>query len=829
MQGWVRTSLWLTLAVLLPGAAGVATSADDPPASPPVSGPVHQIYDALNGLKVNFSQVYPVKDLDLRRDVVHFTFTTGKLAFLEPYRGKITGAVFSGEGRVLAIPRDSTEKASLGRFLGAPLLDEGFANAYLRFDDDTAAELKAKLDAAGALPVNDPTVGLDWDSVTATLNRWHSLRLISDILSEKPLPYFYAGVGGEVSGPFDILLDDRREEQVTIGQPKTVDDEPLFDSWASFRRAGAPAESPDMWKPVDYSIETSVSPDLVLDGKTAITLRPTRDGERVMPLELSSLLRVESITDDSGRQLEYFQSDPARRQEIAREGDDALFVVLPEPSRKGNTIRLHLTYNGRVIAQAGPGVFYVGARGSWYPHPTRNGDFTPFDLQFRWPRQWDLVATGNMVSQSESGDWREGEWRSELPYLIAGFNLGDYRAASTKAGSLKIMVYANSELEHELYQRLRPNTPIDGVPQVGPYDDRPNIGMKPGVDIPLVPPSPTALLNKLGNEIGEASRYFERFNGPFPFGRLEVSQIPGLTGQGWPGLLYLPTYSFLSPSAQRVAGLNQVTSEHFTDIVPYHELAHQWWGNVVSWQSYRDQWISEGVANYIALLFADTRKDSAHEHELELWLDRYRKDLLAKMVDKDQIVDSAGPLALGYRLRSSQDPQGYEQITYPKGTWVFHMLREMLRDPRAADPDARFTALLRGLVESHRNSPMSTADLQRAVEKIMTPTMDIEGDRSMDWFFDEWVRSTGIPHYKVEFTASRRGDGYVVKGVLHQSGVPNNFVESVPLYATRAAGKPELLGHVVAGGSQTSFQFVTSVPPKRLLIDPESTILCQKD
>jgi hypothetical protein len=49
------------------------------------------------------------------------------------------------------------------------------------------------------------------------------------------------------------------------------------------------------------------------------------------------------------------------------------------------------------------------------------------------------------------------------------------------------------------------------------------------------------------------------------------------------------------------------------------------------------------------------------------------------------------------------------------------------------------------------------------------------------------------------------------------------------LYATRAAGKPELLGRVVAGGSQTAFQFVTSVPPKRLLIDPESTILCQKD
>jgi hypothetical protein len=175
------------------------------------------------------------------------------------------------------------------------------------------------------------------------------------------------------------------------------------------------------------------------------------------------------------------------------------------------------------------------------------------------------------------------------------------------------------------------------------------------------------------------------------------------------------------------------------------------------------------------------------------------------------------------------NPEGYEEVIYPKGTWVFHMLRMMLRDPGAADPDARFTAVLRGLIESHRDLPVSTDDLRHAVEKVMSPAMDVDGNRSMDWFFDEWVRSTGIPRYKVDFTATRRGNEYVVKGVLHQSEVPTNFVESVPLYATRVAGKPALLGHVFVGGSETSFQFVTPILPKRLLIDPESTILCQKD
>jgi hypothetical protein len=827
MKGWGRIAMWVALGVFFPGAMGSASPADDPPAGLPVSGPIHQVYDALNDLRVNSAEVYTIKDFDLRRDVVHFTFASGRLAFLEPYKGKITGAVFTGEGRVLAIPRDPTEKASLGRFLGAPLLDEGFENAYFRFDDNTAAELQAKLRAADLTPVNDPSMAAAWNSGVGTLNRWHSLRLVTDLLATQPLPYFYAGLGGQILGPFDILVDDRLDEQILIGQPKTVNDEPLFDSWASFRRAGAPEKSPETWKPSDYSIETSVSSDLDLDGKTAITLRALRDGERVMALELSSMLRIESVTDDSGRSLEFFQSDPAKRQDIAREGDDVLFVVFPEPSRAGQTVRLHLTYHGRVIAQAGVGVFYVGARGSWYPHTVDAGDFTPFDLHFRWPRQWELVATGNKISESEAGDWREGEWRSATPYLVAGFNLGDYRAATVKTGSLRVTVYANADLEHELYQRLRPSTGLDGVPQVGQYNQRPGFTGKPGVDIPLIPPSPTALLTKLGGEIAEATQYFERFNGPFPFERLEVSQIPGTTGQGFPGLLYIPTFSFLSPGAQRVAGLTQATSEHFTDIVPYHEVAHQWWGNVVGWESYRDQWITEGVANYIALLFADGRKES--EHALDIWLERYRKDLLAKPPGKDRTVDSTGPLALGYRLRSSLNPEGYEEVIYPKGTWVFHMLRMMLRDPGAADPDARFTAVLRGLIESHRDLPVSTDDLRHAVEKVMSPAMDVDGNRSMDWFFDEWVRSTGIPRYKVDFTATRRGNEYVVKGVLHQSEVPTNFVESVPLYATRVAGKPALLGHVFVGGSETSFQFVTPILPKRLLIDPESTILCQKD
>jgi len=86
-------------------------------------------------------------------------------------------------------------------------------------------------------------------------------------------------------------------------------------------------------------------------------------------------------------------------------------------------------------------------------------------------------------------------------------------------------------------------------------------------------------------------------------------------------LLYVSTYSFLPSAAQQRVGLSTTGQEHFTELVPYHEVAHQWWGNVVAWSSYRDQWIDEAIANYLALLFADTKKNP--DHTLHVWLARY--------------------------------------------------------------------------------------------------------------------------------------------------------------------------------------------------------------
>ncbi len=826
LQGILAGAAWILLAVSPSLHAGTSQANAITETSP------RELFQALNALRVVSNQVYYVRELNLRHDAVRLSFSEGKLAFLATYNNRLTGAVFTGRGRVLALPRDPIEKRQLARFLGEPLLDQVFSSAYLRFTDDTGEELLRQLREAGADAADDPAFAETWNTTVANLNPWHSLRILTDWLAEQPRPYFYAGLIGEPAGPFDVLLDQRWPEQVMVGQPRWVAGERYYDVWLSFGSTREPANPAASFAPVAYSIETTIQPDGSLDGVTTLMLKALRGGERVVPLELSRYLSVQSAEDGEGHPLVFFQNEAVNRHDIALRGDDVLVVALPAARRAGEKFALRITYHGSVINDAGNGIYFVGHRGSWYPHIGGLGNSVPFELTFRFPRRLQLVATGKRLEEREEGDWRISRWRSEVPLPVAGFNLGEYAVEKVESGGIKIELYANRQLEPALLQRFR--RPAIFTPLPPPLEARTRPPTAPTIVLPEVVPSPAEALQQMGSEIANAVKFYERWLGPFPYGSLAVSQIPGAFGQGWPGLLYLSTFAFLSPRAQQRAGVSTRAQEEFSELVPYHEVAHQWWGNLVGWDSYRDQWINEGLSNYLAVLYADAKKSS--DHGLNYWLQRYRDELAAKDPGRDEPAEEAGPLVLGYRLRSSKSPRGFDHVVYPKGMWVFHMLRMMLREP-AANPskslpaglesDARFVQLLRALVEKYRNRSLSTEELQREVEAVMTPAMDLEGSHSMDWFFDEWVRSTDIPRYSVEFTVRPQGKNFLVRGTLQQSGVAENFVAAVPLYAARPGGKPVPLGTVVTSGAATSFQFVSRAPIKRILIDPQLTLLCR--
>lgn len=806
---WIRSTIVLIF-VLLPFSAHSSDSPRDTLA-------------ALNALRLDNQAVYTISAknrIEIHQPDTVISFSDGKFAFFEPFDQQITGFVFSGIGHVLVVPRDQVEKQQIARFLGTPILDQQFFSGYFRFTDDTAQDLLGQLQREGLTPTPDNAFIAMWHPQLERLNATHSLRILFEKYHSSPRHFFHAGMDGAVTGPFDILIDQMRSENFFLGQSRVADNVTYYDVWSSYTLPGT-TPSPAHFHATQYRIDTTIHPDYSLDARASIDFHILAAPEQILFIYLARELKVDSVSLEGGPNLQFFQNEGLTEHQLRTRGDDILCIFLPQVPPPNQSFTLSIRYRGSVISNAGNGVLFIGARESWYPHFGDTAEFAPYDLTFHWPKHLALVATGEKSGESENGDFRVAHWKMTQPVPEAGFNLGEYASSSLSSENRFIDVYANRQLEQALLNRLAANRPeLDSGLHVYAVD--PTLMSPNAMGVPT--PSPADALKELAKEVDSSIRFYELYSGPFPFHRLSVSQIPGTFGQGWPGLLYLSTYSFLAPQAQERAGLNTTGQQHFTDIVPFHEVAHQWWGNVVGWSSYRNQWIDEAIASYLSLLFADSQKNS--DHALRAWLDRYRKRLIIKSASDDIEPADIGPLIMGSRLSSSKSPDGYDVIVYSKGAWVIHMLHEMLRQPNTPNPDSRFTALLHTLDTKYAQSSLSTDQLQREVEAVMTPKMDLEGGHSMEWFFDQYVRGTGIPHYKVDFTTRHIEKGFQVRGTLHQSGVPHSFIAPVPLYASLGPGRIALLGTVISNGDETHFSFNTQAAIHKIVIDPHMTLLC---
>jgi len=338
-------------------------------------------------------------------------------------------------------------------------------------------------------------------------------------------------------------------------------------------------------------------------------------------------------------------------------------------------------------------------------------------------------------------------------------------------------------------------------------------------------PSPARNATAVAESAAHAIRYYAERFGPFPYSKLALTQLPGRESQGWPGLIFLSSYAFLTPEERRELHMNP-SRELIDQQIPAHEAAHQWWGDLITWSTYRDQWFSEGLANYSALMLLQEKNPAAFRQIME----KYRNDLVEKDKDGDMPKD-AGPVTLGSRLFSSRSPQGYEAISYGRGTWLFHMLRSMLqdaarKDPRSGGADDPFVRSLRKLCERYQGKDISTHQLLDVFAEDLPPSLKYEGKASLDWFLDGWVNGTAMPRLELQSVKfATNANGTVVTGLIRQKDAPDNLVTSVPIYAFVSGKAPVLLGRVFADGAETSFHLSAPTGAHKLLLDPNGTIL----
>jgi hypothetical protein len=794
------------------------------------------LYARLRSLGLDEQRVYRVRGAAIDRPNLHLVFDTGVIAFTEDVCGRITGALFEGEGEVLLRPPNRVERASLSLFTGMAILEEQFGSGYLRFNDDTAASLQPFL---SPMP-NGGEFAKRWNDISRGLAEPDALRFLLDFSHFLPtaggsetIPQFprllHAHLQGQKLGAFELFWDETALEPLWAGQARLREGVPFWDVWTSFVPGGMGGtnRSPESLAGdagiASYRIRASVQPPTMLRASAEVDVVIRKGGERTLLFELSRYLKIDALRMD-GHAIDFIQNEALEGTQLRRKGNDMVAVVFPAPLAAGQKLTLLFSYAGEVLSEAGKGLLYVGERGTWYP----SFGLSPaqFDLEFQYPTNWTLVATGKQVppaSAGESAGVQVSHWVSEGPIGLAGFNLGKYIRAEARSGSVMVEAYATSSVE-----RSFPKAPAEVIQ---PQMNLPGQGRRTASGIMLAepaPPSPARNAQEVADKAAHAIDSFSQWFGPYPFSSLALTQMPGALSQGWPGLVFLSSYSFLTMQEQASLHPDSLTALLSSQVM-VHETAHQWWGNLVLWKSYRDQWFVEGLANYSAMLVLEQQNPTQFRQVME----KYRNDLLTKNKEGEWLRD-AGPVTLGPRLISSHFPGGYEAISYERGTWMFHMLRCMLRDSEAAShsrngPARReepFFRALRRLRERYAGKSVSTQELIRVFEEELPHSLWYENRRSLDWFLDGWINGTAMPRLEaLDVRMIPKEHGVSITGVIAQKDAPDDLVTAVPVYGITASNTAVFLGQVMADGAETAFRFNAPVGTRKIVIDPRQTVL----
>jgi aminopeptidase N len=200
-------------------------------------------------------------------------------------------------------------------------------------------------------------------------------------------------------------------------------------------------------------------------------------------------------------------------------------------------------------------------------------------------------------------------------------------------------------------------------------------------------------------------------------------------------------------------------------------------------------------------------------HSLEIMLVNYRDSLLAKN-EAGQTVESAGPIVLGTRLESSQEPRAWRTITYSKGSWIMQMLRARLGDDH-------FLALLGEISKRYDHKDITTEDFRRLAAEYLPAKSD---DPKLETFFEQWVYGTGIPSLKLSWTVKGTAPNLRLRGTVTQSGVDKDFTAAVPVEIVIARGRT-MTQWVRSADVPVTFTVALKAAPLKVSLDPHFALL----
>lgn len=234
-----------------------------------------------------------------------------------------------------------------------------------------------------------------------------------------------------------------------------------------------------------------------------------------------------------------------------------------------------------------------------------------------------------------------------------------------------------------------------------------------------------------------------------------------------------------------------------------HELAHSWFGNMVTCRNWAELWLNESFASYMEAVYRERSKG--------------RSDYLRKINEDANMYfsySSVSELARHGLFNTTADPENdetmFDPVTYNKGSAILHTLREEIGDEA-------FWSGVRSYLKANAFKNVETGDLKKAFE--------ISSGRDLGWFFDQWMYRTGHPEIGVEQTFDKETGEFALEFVqtAAKSDKPLNLYV-LPLEILVRTSQKTFREKIVLKERSQRITIQTVLKPERVEIDPEHKI-----
>lgn len=697
-----------------------------------------------------------IDSLTIIRGNAEFYLGKGELTLFDFGWDKPSALVFDGNVRFKYIPPNEIERYQLHKFTGKDMLEGEFEDIAIFY----TVELTNFPDTLmfTRKKANKKTW---WKMQTARktafahFHKFIQNRLLIDITSEKQGIFFWA----------DFKL--KKYDHYIFCEDLSYDDQyRLFRLRADFRGKYADTYSgySDDYRlvsernvlPIDithYVINTVIDRGGKMSINCRVHFKTLIDNEKFLYFRWTDKNEIKSVMDSNNDTLKSIYND-----------DEYGFgLLLNKPISLGRDDYIEISFESKTMIKAW-GTYFIRGQTFWYPRNIIR-DKATYEITYDCSEDFTVISCGNLLESKKEDGRLFTKWSLVDPVSYISFNIGLFdKKDFLRENMPPVYFYYSKELLNE------------------------------------------GQLERSGFDIASALSFFSKLFGPCPFDNINVTEIPFFHGQGSPGLIHL-TWASIYTNISVTKG----TFEQFRA----HEVAHQWWGHIVNYESYRDIWITEGLAEFCGLIFYHDHFDDIDAYENILW--NWKRNIIGGG-DADSEGSKAGPVVLGRRLNSFKSDD-YGVLVYTKGAYIFHMLRYLLHD-FSTDSDEKFITLLRDIIDKYRDRPITTRGLQEIIEE------HVQAD--MDWFFNQWVYGIHIPKYTFSYTTKQTPDNkYQVTCHLKQEDVPDDFQMPVPITVYFTNDKFTNLRIWVDKPEQDIDLPLLPMKPEKIVFNTNDAVLCK--